>query len=349
VEGVRTAFPGDVTKLFFKKDTYEKALLTRDHVTAMLGDESHRVTPYVRTIRGSNLSASIQTDCRIKPDDPLFPVRMPYLGRDISDIQSYYKQIQIIPIETILEQILKITSQVKHLFESGYIHGDIRELNVMIHPITGTMTIIDFDYLNTKKDFLVKYGGNFGFYSNPPESMLLRLYQYGEQDTIFNKYHTTGNILKHTKFTKEELNDAIVDSREWFVQQNLRTPPALANEILKTFDSYGLGLALDWLLYLTYTFVTIREPTEAHYVGAESRLSRNGTPYDRPTLQRIFYAIFDLKQVVKEMVSLKIRSRINILEAHARIRTIVEAFKGPAGGRRNTRKHLRKSKLLHRV
>ena len=346
VEGVRTAFPKDVSKLFFKKEAYDKALLTGDRMATLVGDESHRITPYIRTLRGSNLTPSVQTECRIKPEDPLFPVRMPYLGRDISDIQHYYRDIRALSVGIILDQIVKLTTQVKRLFEAGYIHGDIRELNVMVHPGTGMMTLIDFDYLKPKKEFITDYAGNFGYYSNPPESLLLRLFRYGEQETVFNKYYTMANVYKSTKISKDEIHEAILDSRALFLERNLKDFTAISDEIMRSFDSYGLGLALDWFLHNVYSFIDTREPTEAHLVAAESRLSNKGMPYDKPTIIRIFHTIYDIKQIVKQMVALKARARIDILVAHARILAVVEDWTATAGGkRRATRRQRRKRRL----
>ncbi len=171
VDGVMTEFPENVTKVFFRKSKYEEALKHIEKVPTVMGvNNGHRTHTYKHPYKGSALSSTIRAAHRIKATDPLYLIRMPNLGKDIGHMDAYIPQLRTVPILTIVEQIDKVLSQVYNLQRSNYVHGDIRQLNVMVKP-DGTLTIIDFDWLFPKETFFPQFRHNLDFYSVPPEGI----------------------------------------------------------------------------------------------------------------------------------------------------------------------------------
>jgi serine/threonine protein kinase len=69
---------------------------------------------------------------------------------------------------------------VKIIKDAKYIHGDIRETNVLCNVETSIMTIIDFGMMKKRADFLQDYLNRVNyFYSHPPELTLMQLSTQG--------------------------------------------------------------------------------------------------------------------------------------------------------------------------
>jgi serine/threonine protein kinase len=137
-------------------------------------NEGQRVNRYNESFLASNLSNRIQKNCDINANNmPIYPLRMPYLGVSFNQIrEEEIMQIRKIPFTVLVNQIHKLFKQVNRIREVGFIHGDIRESNIMINPSTGKITLIDFDWLMSTNEFYAGYQYSLGFYSNPPESLL---------------------------------------------------------------------------------------------------------------------------------------------------------------------------------
>ena len=140
--GQNILYPDEVTKIYFKKSAYDKALQDAEKVKMALG-ENTGIAPYRHKYKLSNLNTITR------------------------------------------ENIAKIK---RNSGEKNLIHGDIREVNIMIHPQRGKITIIDFDALTTRDDYFDKQTKytlalakgiksnypeyNAGLYQLPPEFLI---------------------------------------------------------------------------------------------------------------------------------------------------------------------------------
>ncbi len=96
---------------------------------------------------------------------------MPYTaGIDLHDLQEEMGTFSECYLK---KQAMKILSALKHLHENGFIHQDIKPANVIVNPLNGELTLIDFGMTRQynkdrprKKSFQC-VGGTIGF--APPE------------------------------------------------------------------------------------------------------------------------------------------------------------------------------------
>ena len=201
---VKPAFPNNdgphdrnVAKIFFKRGNAAEAL-TRNAELGSLGIEPS-LFPYTRTFKGSNVPEPFRENCGIKNvENPIEVVRMPNLGVDFlyfidqakkpTDISRFVKQIKRLPLSQVL------TNGVLHLFETilklrkaSAIHGDLRFENVMLDPVTGTFTLIDYGKLVSDKDIMTHSIGTLLYHQFPPEMMFWLSAQY---EQVRNRYET---------------------------------------------------------------------------------------------------------------------------------------------------------------
>lgn len=183
VNGTWKEYPTNISKLFFRKNNYNSALNKQKRVYNLTKNKGHQIFPYdFKNYKWRNLSNANQKSCignsKIRPENDVYPVRMPNLGVDIFTLlknPDAAKELLKVPIPTLFEQIQKVMEQVHNLNQVQKLnHGDIRETNIMIDPKTGVLTLIDFDFLLPFDEFFQKYRdyGFFGFYNNPPESFI---------------------------------------------------------------------------------------------------------------------------------------------------------------------------------
>jgi hypothetical protein len=176
-------FPGYVSKIMISQGTFETAQQAAASLAAEVPSLALEFTPYTREYHVRNLpQANIQEKLqKIKEDqglaysvdDQVFVARMPNLGwsfRDISRTPHLRAAFQALPPEDLCRQILKCLRVVKNLKDADYVHADIRETNIMLNPFTGTITIIDFDWLRKKRPYYQEYPQYF--YSHPPEEAI---------------------------------------------------------------------------------------------------------------------------------------------------------------------------------
>ena len=180
-DGNPLQFPGYVTKAFFDKKEYEKALT---NATTLEKDVPSLHIPYqryTRKVTRGNIPNSVfeNTNLNYKPDrTPLYVIRMPHKGYSIRDICKdpvMLAKIVALPLEVKVREIYKLMNIVKALGDAGYVHGDLREPNILINPDAGIMTIIDFDLLKPTSVF----GATFPspYYHIPPEAVCLLTYK----------------------------------------------------------------------------------------------------------------------------------------------------------------------------
>ena len=279
-------YPENVTKLFFKKSGYNQVLNVASRLPGIFGpNNGHRIYPYSRSFTFKNLPMNLQSKFKsVDPNTKLYPVRMPNLGKSLNTLSTFYKELRVIPVRTILSQIQKLLHQLLNAKKEGYIHGDVRETNIMINPATGIMTLIDFDFLHTVEDFLKMYP--FGFYCHPPETMILfhmkkrdvKLYFKTADEYIKHINNSFGRFL--TAYYQPKINWDLIEPIKDRTEDKIMAAADESDEIkniLKTFDSFGLALTMLEMLTWVYPGCTASDsPTtnKAAFVeGLRARLS----------------------------------------------------------------------------
>jgi serine/threonine protein kinase len=329
INGVDTPFPKNVTKVFFKPGELEKALVAITKVPAVMNSISgpnngHIVQRYSKTYKARNLPPSLLASIRSKTKAPIANesdlqlLRMPYLGLDLY-VSKQPKVINVLrnrSIYILLHQIHKLLQQTTSLYKNGYIHADIRETNIVIHPFTGIMTIIDFDWLDTPEN-IIKRRYAFGFYNNPPECLLYKQwdhifeknpdgtykYDYNPRDIAsvanfidmakldtyvtdnensFRYIYTEMGRLGHTKDDiLETMSENIKSFREIYDADT--TKEETFTYVLESFDNYSLGKTiLNFLIMLYPTILSQPDNNKVIDVLKSINITNNGVPYTDP-------------------------------------------------------------------
>jgi serine/threonine protein kinase len=272
---------------------------------------------------------------------------MPDLGVSINAIESKKEELRKIPIPIIMDQVIKVLQQVQTLQASGYIHGDIRDTNIMIHPTTGTITIIDFDLLKEANRFNPN-----GMYNNPPECMLLgRPERY--VPTFYRYFNYVQDLYNSDEFSTE-MSEAVERNR-LFTERAGKS--SMIKKFLATFDSFGLACTLLCLFRVLYPG-SVRHPKASLRTALGQRATKYGTPYTEPELDACTNAIYDMTRSVLLLLSkFRMEHRPNVdgvLETAISIqRELNERMAGTmvgnrVGGRRKTRKTTKTRKSVHR-
>ncbi len=373
VDGVWKEYPSNISKLFYTKGNYDKLLAKQAMIHNVFGETNdYTISPYMHKFSYKNIPKRVRRNCEIGKKD-LHIVRMPNLGISVhkanKESAKYMPILKALPIQTLLQEIMKLCVNVKSLKDKDIIHGDIRETNVMIDPNTGKLTIIDFDWLLPTRQFLLEY--SFGFYNNPPEALMTdrvrNLERIHIHEDFFDELDSDGetqeyihqsNLYKYREdlgvtLDKYTLTDANMENLSHIVElsatantaggsryynnymdrnsydennsnRNNYYPPAdpteilLKEEIVKTFDSYGLGITLAALLYAIY-------PEE---FKAES---------NKPIHSLIH-------TIVKPMIALEMKDRMNIDTAISELETLQASLVAQGGVRSSKSKRKSKSK-----
>ena len=169
--------PDMVTKVMFHKKNYKKALQDAADLENKVPLLAIPITPYrhqysIRDVADGIPGMRKYITKHQSSYSGAYLVRMPNLGYSFADIEkriSLQYGVGMLSPETIATQILKLMRIVKYIGKADYIHGDIRETNVLCNTTTGDMTIIDFDWLLKKSVYNTTYP--VYFYSHPPEEL----------------------------------------------------------------------------------------------------------------------------------------------------------------------------------
>jgi hypothetical protein len=352
-----TQYPKNVTKLFFNKSNMKKAYKNSKQIYNLLGrNAGHKTHKYKHKYRSSNIPNNIRTRCnKIRRNVPLYPLRMRNLGNDFWGLEKdeKYKKYRSIPVSTILDQILKVMKQIQILVNRGLIHGDVRETNILIHPETGVITLIDFDLLYPSNTYYDEV--HLGFYCHPPETLLYekikeflnaspaeidRLLSSREIDSQLEKYkkhHTRFKFAEpdylDRKAAKGDIKAALKDSIFYFttrldvddskaeLQKELRTA------LLPSYDGYGFAFTMLEFLGFVYPTTTIRAQQSRFDASLAGRITNEGTPYTaaqitviRETIHRLVF------EVLEPMADLRIRRRMDVHTAVERTQALMKEF-----------------------
>jgi len=296
--GVLHEYPDNVTKLFIERRHRDKILTLAPLLNRIMGpNEGHRITTYRRAYKGRNVPESSRRKLGIRDSNNVYPIRMPDLGVSIHDLYDRRQDLRKIPITTILGQIVKVLKQVQTLQASGYIHGDIRDTNVMIHPATGTITIIDFDLLRPVDEF--RRRTSFGMYNNPPELVLLFPDRIDSYVASFYKWFTFAQELFDGPAFILEIEDVIEK-----VQATVSRigESRVLTKSLTTFDSFGIGCTLLTMFEILYPG-SIKHDKVALKTSLQARITNNGVSYTDVEMDAIVNAIYDMSHNVLLMLS----------------------------------------------
>jgi hypothetical protein len=351
-------YPTHVTKLFFDKKYMYKANTNSKRVYNLLGhNKGHKTHKYKHKYRSSNIPNNIRTRCaKIGKNVPLYPLMMPNLGNDFWGLgkDMKYKKYRSISVTIILEQILKIMKEIQILVNNNLIHGDIRETNLLIHPETGTMTIIDFDLLYPSNVYYDKV--HLGFYCNPPEvllytkfkkfmnappadlNVLLDRHEIDSQLDKYEKRHTAFRFAQpqylDRKASKSDIKSALKDSIFYFASHldsedsGLSLQKELRAALLPSYDGYGFAFTMLEFLGFVYPTTTIRVRQSRLDASLATRISNEGEPYTDTQIATISQTIHRLVfEVLEPMVDLRIRRRMGIHDAVERVQSIIKEFR----------------------
>jgi serine/threonine protein kinase len=252
------AFPQNVTKIYKKKKYYNKAIANSKNLQNKLQLPNTQVHPYHTSYTLKNVPRNVRQTVKhfvgAKEDNSLWMLRAPNLGKSIAEIESFFpwtNKLRTIPYQTICQEMYKCMEVVKSIKDAGYIHGDIRETNVLCNLDTGKLTIIDFDWLLPFDSFEKQYPTFF--YSHPPECLFIwgrdnitTLNISGNYESNLNIYDTIHK--EYDIYDSERVADAMtsfftaLDIKRSHLQHTLF-------EIAKHYiDSYGLALSFTKLL-----------------------------------------------------------------------------------------------------
>lgn len=287
-------FPHEVTKMFYNEHSKRKAVNASQRMYDATGQDNNNILvhPYhYDDYRYGALPGSVTAQCGIDPSqyyERMYPVHMKHLGVDATNLQSVVSDFHKIPVLAIMREMRRLMQQVVQLKRRGYIHGDIRETNVMFNHVGPKFTIIDYDWLRTADSFFSRYP--LGYYSNPPESVLNNDYDFvattssaTTQRAIIDIHKTTiRNYVRHSneqstfrqtfnvEYTVDMFTSDMFGPRGSITYYrdtlHARTRQDFLNALFETFDSYGLGLALCEFCAVVYARGT-------------ADLTNNGIPY----------------------------------------------------------------------
>jgi serine/threonine protein kinase len=288
-EGNPVSYPNNVVKVLEYNEDYDKSMSDYEILKAKVPNMVVPYYPYIRKFKGKNVANISVTNKKNTSTKKLsntmpmigyrrdaYAIRMPYLGDSIKDVyttsEKYKKYGKFVP-KVLLEQIYKLMNIVKRTKDAGYIHGDIRDTNVMANVNTGVLTIIDFDWLKPRDEFSNEYPQPF--YSIPPESCIFlkeydeKILQSNSHETVDSKitfaletYYKPRIISNNRLYYPYELLFENVDSDKAYTSfsneakegiksilniHNDTRLEYLKNKFLDTIDSFGLAVTLCFL------------------------------------------------------------------------------------------------------
>lgn len=264
--GSWTSYPGNVTKLFKDKKNYDSAVRKSQVAYNVLGrQENQRFNPYsYNKWKFNKLSAAAKEKCKTSYG-PAYPLRMPNLGVSLTDVIKKNPDVKAhlasLDPAVIVAECIRMIENVRTIYAAGYIHGDIRETNVMIHPETGHMALIDFDWLYPIIQFKREYRDGFGFYNNPPEALFMPIVR----DQMAMRWEIIGPEMEddaenYLKIHQELGTISPVTTIDGFfnmlepTRYMLSLKPThhryddLFQMMAPSFDSFGLGMTLVYFL-----------------------------------------------------------------------------------------------------
>lgn len=331
IDGKWEMHTNNVSKLYFRKENARKGIQNAETMYEYLKNDGHKMMKQKLTYKGSNMPSNTRRKCEIGSNAVLTSTRMPNLGISVSDALRRYKEFRKIPVRIIFGQFVKLFQQLTMIMDKGYVHGDIRETNVMVNPKTGTFTLIDFDWYMPKQAFFEKYKLNLGFYSNPPESLLYaaldkftkgKPLEYKMDPQTLYTYVTSSNITRiQQKLSGPSIHAANFQNLQQF--SAIRSIQEYFETMSQTFDSYGLGITL--LAFCDHVY--------PYGLPMRERFAEQGQDYTEEEAAQIeAYLLTLYKTILYPLTDLDMRKRLQAKEAFARMKQLQEDFEVVARG-----------------
>lgn len=327
--GIWREYPHNITKIYTNSTNVDKAIRNSDQVQNIMGaNKGIAVHRYSHPYTVENMPVDILSRCGNigEPHDDLYAVRQADLGIDIYDFvrlpssSERIAQLRRLPIVEFLKQVRKLFQQVQGLIAKKYIHGDIRETNVLINPETGNLTIIDFDWLYPADIFFKKYPVGT-FYANPPESLLYPIYNRLPKVNVsrntafvesFNKKTLESYLagLKGVGFgaiTEEYLLEKVFRNLQFFKSMGL-SKDAFTDILRTSFDSWGLALTLRLLVAKIWPEVNV--------------IDESAIPIELKPIRKLF-------DVLSWMTHFEYSKRMTIIDAYTTINKLITRLETP--------------------
>lgn len=188
-------------KLSFNKSVNNAKTIRR------LSNIKYNFQPYKRQYTKKNLPHNLRNMNIFEwtnNDDEIYLAHMPYLGESIFKIKNstvLKNKILQIPVSVYMREILQLFKTIKELNDKGFTHGDLHYGNILIHPTTGQIHIIDFDM--------------FGNSDNSPDYDL----DYKLQHTLRTLFTDILNTPQYQEFGRFILEDIIPKMKSDSIQE----------------------------------------------------------------------------------------------------------------------------------
>jgi len=282
-----------VTKIYVKRPSTSQTKQFKEFVneTANLQDETkkrynYHVYNYFNDYKLKNIypklternKAGITRFYKNNENSLLYPIAFPNLGLSFFDAvhEGYTAPSEV--DSYLVEQIIECIKIIKTVTSKQFIHGDIREMNMMLDIDNLKMTIIDFDFLLPMNHYFDRMYRNFPsirlFYPHPPECLFnttawkkikYALYKPEQvvkkmiRDTWYQtleerKQKNTQTI--HYIYSQFDIDDSYVDAMYRFFKENRNAEDigeTLFEKVSSQFiDSYGLAYSISYLFFGNY-------------------------------------------------------------------------------------------------
>jgi serine/threonine protein kinase len=292
----------DITKFFFEETDYNKVLPTIPLINNVF---DIKIKNYKKTFKWSELPKNVKiaylghkkipvikgdiskknenTYENTYKDTKFYAIRMLNGGIPIYmlDDPLYKPKPDVTFLTAFVKQVYKLISQLKVLSDIKYIHGDIREPNILYNTTNNNLYIIDYDFLipyqqilNTEADVrnaIIM----FGYYHFPPETLKLACFHIQKKnpndyiskcDETINKY-INDNINYNVYYKKTSNKEAIskkkiyIESLRELCKKKIKKDnfdeyeKKINKEMEKsfsTFDTYGLSVILLNFIFNVY-------------------------------------------------------------------------------------------------
>jgi len=256
-----------VVKMYFTEDAYKKEIDRQALIKSIIKSQSFDIKKYNKSIKRNNISSRM--NMKNLPRD-LYMIQMPNLGNDIFEIYNNRVNLSNIPGEKLAREILKLLHVVNEINigkdGNSYIHGDIRDTNVLIN-LNGDMTIIDFDLFDTMDAFYEKYI-KFGTSIHMPlECIIVQFlkrhpgYSLTELNSKIDKILIymlkKESLVEQWKNQRTDKGDNIHAYTTTFLnkirdarKKEMSDARIGYNMIKDNIDLYGLGTCLKYLMYI---------------------------------------------------------------------------------------------------
>ena len=364
-------YPKSISKLFFRKNTKNYAMKQQLLAKNMLKNENLRISNYKYKYTKKNIPANLlPKNILSKMPENLQIVKMPNLGKDIYHYVNMYlnpnKTAEDISIlnnianfrfEKSLKEIMRLIYYVAIIKKKGYIHADIKIENILMKE-DGKLTLIDYDFFDTKDSFYLKASSNnmFGFYNQPIESFLFYLLNDIDNanidkiknldiNNLISFYENNirlkikvDNYLSTNIPLYEVLGIEINKSFFYkYLLENLKDFATLYNQNKasnqpKSIDSYfkdynlGLCLFICYFVFYNYMFFENKQNRKEFIYNKLTKFSESEQVTNQ--LTEYYYSLLQAVQydVLYKMIDPVYSQRMGIEDANSAIRTIIQTY-----------------------